>query len=341
MTSLTICFESRYRAHFYQLGKRLTAIRKGVADEELAKKEAERGRKRKVEEGGNVNGSWKHYRSISSSFSTSVSTISTNLSRSPTPKRSSRHDAGGYNDPHKYSQALFSQDAAQKRRRSSSMSTTSYTSQSFSSDERRHRHHSKDADRPKRLSTSPDARMREQNSNGRTNEPRGMTRKRRRSSSGSSSSYTSDSSHEGRRRDILRGEHRNTRRRRSSISPETRGRDREYDRRASRRTGSRSNSRDRSQVARNRQSMTPGTTSNGPRRDRNRTGHGNKDHQPLKDRDRRVSNDDDRYGSSFRNKNHDDCRRTKPLQSPLPRKDKSLSPFSKRLALTQAMNMGR
>ena len=85
--------------------------------------------------------------------------------------------------------------------------------------------------------------------------------------------------------------------------------------------------------------MTPGV-SNGGLRDRNRNYPGVRDQQLLRDRDRRLSNNDDRYGSSFRDENHDDSRRTKPPQPPPLRNERSLSPFSKRLALTQAMNVG-
>lgn len=312
------------------------ALRKGVADEELAKKEAERGRMRRVGEYNNLHVTRKHSRSISSSSSTSVSTISTNLSRSPTPRRASRHAARGYHDSGRHSQAIFCQDTVHKRRRSSSMSATSYASES--SVDRRRNHRSRDEGHHRHSSSSPDSRRGERDHRMRSR-PRSINRKRRRSAS-SSLSYTSVSSREGGRKDISMNEHRNTRRRRSLISPERRGRDRGHDGRSIRRTRSRSNSMDRSQVARNRQSMTPGATSKGAN-ERSRKGTGSQGRQPLKDRDRRFSNDDDRYGSSFRDGNTDDFRRNRPLPSSPPRRGRSLSPFSKRLALTQAMNMGR
>lgn len=330
--------ESGLHPHISFLESILTALRKGVADEELAKKEAERSRKRKADETSIPNVSRKRSRSISSSTSTTVSTISTNLSRSPTPRRTRRHAAEGYHGSVEHNQAVFSQDAVHKERRSSSMSTTSYTSES--SIDRRRDHRSRDAGHNRPSFFSPNARRRERDPRT-LSRPRSITRKRRRSFSSSSISYTSDSSHEGRRREVLTNEHRNTRRRRSSISPERRGRDRGHDGRSIQRTRSRSNSMDRSQVARNRHSMTPGAIPNGDRKDRNRRGTGTQNHQLLKDRDRRFSNDDDRYGSSFRDGNNDDSRRNRPLPSPPPRRERSLSPFSKRLALTQAMNMRR
>ena len=64
--------------------------------------------------------------------------------------------------------------------------------------------------------------------------------------------------------------------------------------------------------------MTPGAILNGDRRDMNRRGIKIQEHQSLKDRDRRFSNDDDRYGSSFRDSNNDDSRRNRPLPSPPP-----------------------
>ena len=321
-------------ARILQPAGRLTAFRKGVADEELAKKEAERGRKRTVDEINDPNCLRELSRSASSFSSTSVSTISTNRSRSPTPRRTNRHDAGGHREARKHGQALYSQDAVNNRRRSSSMSTTSDTSES--SIERRRNRRPRDVDRHMRSSANPDARRRERDLHERTsNHSRSNARKRRRSSSSSSLSCTSDSSPERSRRDMFKKEPRNTRRRRSSISPEHRGRDRKYDGRANRRTKSRSDSMDRSQVARNRQSMTPGVSN------RKRNDTRSQDHRPLRDLDRRLSNSDDRYGSSFRDENLDGSRRTRPPQQPPSRKERSLSPFSKRLALTQAMNVGR
>ena len=65
------------------------------------------------------------------------------------------------------------------------------------------------------------------------------------------------------------------------------------------------------------------------------------EHQPSSDHNESYSKDNDRYGSSARD-HRDDSKGTALFQqAPIPRKERSLSPFSKRLALTQAMNMGR
>ena len=175
----------------------------------------------------------------------------------------------------------------------------------------------------------------------------GVDRKRRRRSRSSSLSYTSDSSSE--RKDRRRGGEadRNTRRRRSSISPETRGRDRDY--KGNRRTRSQRESRDRSQVARNRNSMTPAPYPNGGKAHTSEQRRDSRDQTSMRYRGQRYSNDNDRYGSSFRDGDRDrPTRDDRPptrgdpfRQAPqFQRKDRSLSPFSKRLALTQAMNMG-
>lgn len=161
------------------------------------------------------------------------------------------------------------------------------------------------------------------------------TRKRRRSRS-SSMSYTSDSSSIGKRRSKPIDNDRRTRPRRSTVSPDIRGRDRwSHAPRSSRRTPSRSNSMDRSQIARERRSMTPVRASHRDRDEPARAGRGHEVVHPG------FSSDHDRYGSSFRTKEDGDRRPERPRPVRLPRKERSLSPFSKRVALTQAMNMGR
>ena len=251
----------------------LTMTRKGIADEQLAQAQAERGRKRALDE----NTSPRHYskRSRSSSFS-SVSTISTNISRSVSPKRSKR------SHQHDRDMHTSRDHTTHKRRRSPSIS-----------------------------------------------------------SSGSYSSYSSSdrgpSTHRGHYDD------RNTRRRHSSISPHQRGRDPHSGatRRPLRRSRSRTDSMDRSRIARNRHSLTPDVRSNHERN--------GKRGFAGRDRDRRYSNtdDDDRYGGGRRRSGpRDDFRRESPVVrkaplSPEVRRERSLSPFSKRLALTKAMNVGR
>ena len=171
------------------------------------------------------------------------------------------------------------------------------------------------------------------------------TRKRRRESSSPSKSYSSDYSVRRQRRDrygdVTRDGERNTRRRRSSVSPDTRGRDRSLPKGAGkRRTMSRSDSMDRSRVAQGRHSMTPtspplrplqarangrGLTTNPQRMDSMKR-------QDQNAKDPNIRSSTRSGGGSMENR---------PQQTPLLRKERSLSPFSKRLALTQAMNMGR
>ncbi len=219
-----------------------------------------------------------------------------------------------------------------RRSRDSSMSDSSDASY-----KRHRRAGSIDRDQafPAKLGSASDLRG-ETNDNTRLGNTVASTRKRRRSCS-SSMSYTSDSSSSGGQRSRPMNNVRRTRPRRSTVSPDTRGRDR-WSRapRSSRRTPSRSNSMDRSQVARGRRSMTPVRASRGDGNEPARAGRGKKEVV-----DPRFGSDNDRYGSSFRNREYDDRRAERPKPAPPPRKERSLSPFSKRVALTQAMNMGR
>lgn len=106
---------------------------------------------------------------------------------------------------------------------------------------------------------------------------------------------------------------RNTRRKRRDSSPKQRGRSRDSSMRGSWRARSQSESRERSRIARGRRSMTPSSA---------------------------------REVTMTRHQQEYDARRGQPASGrqdrfiPPPR-ERSLSPFSKRLALTQAMNMGR
>ncbi|PSS27340.1 hypothetical protein M430DRAFT_38122 [Amorphotheca resinae ATCC 22711] len=66
--------------------------KKGVADEQLARLEQERGRKRdRQSEDPEIRGASKRMRSTSTTSSVSVSTISTSISRSPSPRPSVRN----------------------------------------------------------------------------------------------------------------------------------------------------------------------------------------------------------------------------------------------------------
>ncbi|CAG8419172.1 unnamed protein product [Penicillium salamii] len=143
------------------------------------------------------------------------------------------------------------------------------------------------------------------------------SRKRRYSDSseGRSGSVHSGPTHRSPSRE--RNSDRNTRRRRRESSPEQRGRHRGEGRHSERRHR-RSRSADRDRLPKERRSMTPDAAG-----DRDR---------PYRDRaspSRQVPPPPGRPG-------HD----SKPRANQPPR-ERSLSPFSKRLALTQAMNIGR
>ena len=300
---------------------RLIEFRKGIADEVLARNEEERGRKRKADADEHMDGSRKRSRSNSSS-SNSVSTISTNLSRSSSPKIGALRHTG-------QSQVFSNLEVDRKRRRSRS-SSISYTSDSSHGRQRERR--PRETGRDGYDSKEPSAR-----NPGRKS---GSERRQREHPRSRSISYDSNSSTNKRRKRPSGGETLRKRRRHSSRSPVDRGRDREFNRnRGSRRTRSPSDSRDRSEVIRNRKSMTPGLSAIQSSRQDNRSQW--PEHHPNVDRRQSYSNDNDRYGSSARNRN-EGIRGSKAPANPLPpRKERSLSPFSKRLKLTQAMNMGR
>lgn len=305
----------------------LTGFRKGVADQQLAKVEEDR--KRSAEVDGSPYASKKRSMSVSEYSSTSVSTISTNMSRSPSPKQSAGHGAPRARGTPNGTKRV---DTSRSRGRSAS-----YTSDS-SYDADRHRasrgrNHDPRARRSvHRLEGSGRGRLDDRRRMG-PNES--LNRKRRRSRS-SSVSFASDSTKSGSRRYRSANDIRNTRPRRSTVSPDMRGRDRRSRApRSSRKTRSRSSSMDRSRIARERLSMTP-DRAQGP------DGVGIFSDRPGVESERVGRPDGDGwYGSSFRNKAHGDQRPPRPIPVSPPRKERSLSPFSKRLALTQAMNQGR
>jgi hypothetical protein len=275
-----------------------------------------------------TNGSRKRSKSMSSDSSTSVSTISTNLSRSRTP---SLERAG----IPQYKTSSRKAELGKRRRRSTS-SSLSYMSEASSGRMRkgRTRDNSRHT-RRRRCSISPDSRGRDMHYHNNVMDDRpDRDRRSRRISRSSTLSGTSETSFDQRRRRPSKDGARNVRYRRFSKSPDSRGRGIDYhDKTRQRRTQSRGESRDRSEVARSRRSMTPGD------RLRGKQGHIN---SPSRNRGPHSSNDNDRYGSSFRGSDRDNLRATKFAQSPwFPRKERSLSPLSKRLALTQAMNMRR
>ncbi|KAL2832012.1 zinc knuckle-domain-containing protein [Aspergillus cavernicola] len=140
------------------------------------------------------------------------------------------------------------------------------------------------------------------------------SRKRRHSDSSSGYSVSSHSSGE---RSRTRSPGRNIRRRRRESSPKERGRPRDISRDGGRRDRSRSHSIDKGRVTRGRWSITP----DGTVPDRSYAARPSPRVQPS---------------NSYNDRRQDE--RNRPLP---PRRERSLSPFSKRLALTQAMNMGR
>ena len=156
----------------------------------------------------------------------------------------------------------------------------------------------------------------------RTGSRHSRARKRRYSDSSSGRSVSSSSSHERIYSQSHEWTHdRNTRRRRQESSPGERGRARELSRNSRQRNKSRS--RDRGLIAKGRRSMTPEKLheQNYPRRhSRDNTAPSEPSHNRFQSR--RSRHDPDNPANQ-------------------PRREGSLSPFSKRLALTQAMNAGK
>lgn len=147
-------------------------------------------------------------------------------------------------------------------------------------------------------------------------------RKRRRKSSSPLSESRSDSSSIDDRR---KG---NGRRRHRTVSPKPRGRPTE-DRRGSRRSRSRSRSqsKDQRRVARDRKSMTPMPAS---------ADHTAEHHPTPRGQENRPAGRRGNHDSRMQHDHDISHRREEPM-----RKERSLSPYSKRIALTQAMNSER
>ncbi|OCK81919.1 hypothetical protein K432DRAFT_391719 [Lepidopterella palustris CBS 459.81] len=313
--------------------------KKGVADEELAKKEAERGRKHDRNDDDSSIQPRKRSRSVSSYSSSSVSTISTNLSRSrsPSPRRTNHLSP----DKPMISPRKAGTDR-KRRRRSFSSSSDSYTSDS-----------SYDAKAPKggdrntrrRLSSfSPAARGRRRSrssvsSRMETSKSRSPVRNSgRRPRSPSLDRMGSRSRSRGRRpksglsrRMSLSRSHSGGRRGRSSLAKGmTKSRSRSRSPSRGKRAGiSRSRSPLRSTRRRSPLSRRSRSRRRSPYRSKN-TPHGG-DRNGMRDGAQGQPRDDRRPPKV-----------TGSGQGALPpvRKDRSLSPYSKRLALTQAMSMG-
>lgn len=184
-----------------------------------------------------------------------------------------------------------------------SISTISTNRSASASPERRSRHSSHVNGR--RSSVSP---------------PPGDTRKRRYSDASdgySAKSYSSDERQRSKSRSREWTDDRNIRRRRRESSPEERGRNRDSKKHDSRRTERRSQSVDKSQIAKGRRSMTPDAS----------YVHS----QKRTYRDREPLQDPSQPGRS----------RQDPRARGGPPRQRSLSPYSKRLALTQSMNLER
>ncbi|BCR86957.1 zinc finger CCHC-type containing 10 [Aspergillus chevalieri] len=154
---------------------------------------------------------------------------------------------------------------------------------------------------------------------GRAGSRHSRTRKRGYSDSSSGRSVSPYSSGErDRSRSHEWARDRNTRRRRRESSPTERGRSANLSRDSRQKYRSRSRSRDRDQIARGRRSLTP---------HRRRRSRGAAPPEPSQSRSEHASGRRPRHEPGH--------------SAPQSSRDRSLSPFSKRLALTQAMNMGR
>ena len=300
--------------YVWRLRAKCDEHRKGVADEQLAllegEREHERGRKRSRSSDYDMTGSRKRSRSISSYSSASVSTISTNLSRRSRDLPSSDHD-------NYYTSQL-----------------NEYTISSHQSQK----------------------------------PPNGLKRRRSITDSSSSRSVTSDGSRSS-------SEHRSgarermTRRRWKSKSPEQRGRRRSRssarDDRESRRSRSRSRSRglrrrhkmlsplpERSRSVRKQRVSPPSANDN--RKPHASRGYGNvmdehkhRDgvremsdrHEQPSSNNRRWRESPDRYRRRHNDENRSNAINSKDRPNRI-RHERSLSPYSKRIALTQAMNRG-
>jgi hypothetical protein len=245
------------------------SLRKGIADEQLAKKDQERGRKRDRQEELESSQS-KRRRSISSISSRSVSTISTNRSRSPPPR------------------AQLDPASEKKRRRDSVSSVESYSSDDQYRGKRRDRRSESRSTRRKYTDVSPPLRG----------------RSRKRSSSSTSQDRPSRDYSEG---ELPRHENERARRR----SPH--GRDIENVKPQPERYAS------------------PSERADG--------GHQRRAHDTEDSGHNRRYRDDDRYQTTAKmaDTSNRASRGSQNVNTGPPR-ERSLSPFSKRLVLTQAMN---
>lgn len=252
----------------------LMRSRKGVADEELAKKEAERARKRELEDGNEP--AYKRQRSSSVD---SVSSISTRSSRSPPPRR----------------QPSPSPRRARAERRSVPSRSRSFDSAS---------------DQGPRRSLSPETRYRSRDGGRRSSN--------RRSPSPALGSEARDHRRHRSPSPLDEPPFRRARSEESVLSDQFPPNQNDHSRE------SRDKGRPRPQ--RRFKSRSPGRSE--PRNTRPNQG----DYGRYRDRSRSQDREEAVRGQAHQ--------RVPPRQ-PEPPRERSLSPFSKRLALTQAMNMGR
>ncbi|OCK91053.1 uncharacterized protein K441DRAFT_689118 [Cenococcum geophilum 1.58] len=314
--------------------------KKGVADEQLAKKADERGQKHSHDDGDAPIPPRKRSRSVSSYSSSSVSTISTNASLSPPPRKSKQFSR----DRSMGSPRRLSGDR-KRRRRSTSSSSDSYTSESSVD-----RKGSKEKERNTRRRLSSFSPV-----------ERGRRRSRSSISSRMETSKSRSPARNGGKRprspslDRMRSKSRSRGRRpRSPLSRHmslSRSRSRNGRVRlplAKRMTESRSRSRSPNPARNARSSNSRSPLRAGRRRSPARRSSRSRSRSPYARQRRDHIRDqwngprDGPRSRPFNNRRPSrtmDYRPTAPQPPPV-RKERSLSPYSKRLALTQAMNMG-
>lgn len=284
-----------------------------MADEELAKREALR------RQGKDTSKARSRSMSASSFSSGSASTVSTNLSRSASPdvrRRSDLRPSAGRVDRSRNPQ----RDTASRMRRFSDSSQMAYSSES------------EDLERV----ASDRRRGKPRDSQSRREGWRQSNDRKRRWSASSLSSY-SDSSRDHQRSSYRKDADRNTRLRRSSFSPDERGRDRYLTKNHDdRRERSRGFSREKSMMARNRNSITPGLDGGQHRYgddrggDRTRSEHGSRPSEASKRKENNSSSPTNTTSERRFDNGHLSHRARPP-------RERSLSPYSKRLVLTQTM----
>ncbi len=305
--------------------------RKGVADEQLAKIEQERGRRHeRSEEATESIRKLNHSRSTSSSSSASVATISTNDSRSPPISRG--RESQSQSDRRLSSFKAHMETSERKRRRSissdgsfpsdlepnrggSNVASTRSTRRKIGdhSPLMRGRRRSRTDSRSRHTSYSSGSRSLERIRPG-----RGSERKPRLETDNTAGSYKTDPDSQPLRRDSSDPNIRRQLLRDGSSSP------------------SRKSRQKRMRSPEMEESQRKAINSTSMRRPRDRSFSSDNLGR------RRYSDVDERYGSSVKVNERFAGRVPQDRKTfREPPRERSLSPFSKRLALTQAMNAGR